>query len=98
MYWLIRYVCWFKINKLQEQLGKFVLGRFCADSGQVIVCSLQDALKFNPDFEKFIEEHHWCVTKIENFTGDVLYHKVDSDTCYLEGIGNIPFITRQTGL
>ncbi|MDR2704338.1 MAG: hypothetical protein LBC02_01035 [Planctomycetaceae bacterium] len=98
MYPLIRYGNSAKVKELKEQLDKFVLGQFCADSGNVIVCSLQDALIFNPEFEEFVKKHYWCVTKIENFTGDVLYHEVDRHTCYLEGIGNIPFITRQTGL
>jgi hypothetical protein len=98
MYPLIRYGNLSQIEELSKRLAEFVLGQFCADSCQVIICSLADALNFNPDFEKFIQKHHWCVTKIEKFTGDVLYHKVNCDTCYLEGVGNIPFITRQTGL
>lgn len=85
------------------------IGHFCADAGNVGITKLKDILKTNPDFEKWMKEHDWCVTLIKNFTGTA-YIKYDIEEfeykgkpckelyCYVEGIGNINFTTRQTGL
>jgi hypothetical protein len=53
-------------------------------------------LKFNPDFN-YHTEKDWTTTLIKDFDGDVEYI-VDNDEAYIKGIGNINFITRQTGL
>ena len=85
------------------------LGRFCADSGNVCVAKLKDVLKFNPNFEKWMKEHDWCVTLIKNFNGavSIIYDiehyeykgKQHKDLyCYVEGKGNINFIARQTDI
>ena len=47
------------------------IGQFCADAGEVSVFSLKEIRAYNPNIDKWIEEHSWCVTKIPNFTGDV---------------------------
>ena len=83
------------------------LGRFCADASFVCIAKLKDVLKYNPDFEKWMKEHDWCVTLIKNFTGtayikyDIKHFeyegKPDKDLyCYIEGVGNINFIAGQT--
>lgn len=32
---------------------------------------MDEVRKYNPDIDKWIEEHPWCVTKIEDFDGDI---------------------------
>jgi hypothetical protein len=88
------------VKALKNKLDKFVLGQFCADSSKVIVCAMTDVLAFNPKAKKtlFTPDQAWRVTVIEKFTGTVTYNVVDTATCYIEGVGNVPFITRQTGL
>lgn len=80
---------------------KSYLGKFCADSGQVGVFLLEEVLKFNPEFDKFIEDHDWCVTVIEDFDGEVEYCISEEDgdeSAYIRGCGNINFVTMQTSL
>lgn len=72
-------------------------GEFCADSGQVCVCYLEEVLKFNPNFKEWADSHKWCVTIIENFDGDVTYEHED-DSAHIIGVGNINFYTSQSGL
>jgi len=50
---------------------KEAIGKFCADAGLVGVFSLNEVRAYNPDIDKWVEEHKWCVTKIPNFTGEV---------------------------
>jgi hypothetical protein len=99
-YPLIYYSNKARMKELREQGRKFVLGRFCADSGMVIVCAMSDVLAFNPKAKEefFIPRYDHCATVIENFSGTVTYNVTEDNECYLEGTGNIPFITRQTGL
>lgn len=92
-------------NKYYSDLGvydiKSELGNFCADSGQVGVFLLEEVLKFNPEFDKFIEDHDWCVTVIEDFDGEVEYCISEEDgdeSAYIRGCGNINFVTMQTSL
>lgn len=47
------------------------IGKFCADSGQVCVVALDDILAGNPNFEKWVKEHPWCVTIVRGFKGKV---------------------------
>lgn len=87
-----------------------VLGHFCADTGIVAVFDLEEVLEYNPNFNKWIEEHSWCVTKIPNFTGEVSIEVVDISNqessngdfedkeVRVIGKGNINFYTTQTGL
>ena len=87
-----------------------VLGHFCADSGLVAVFDLEEVLEYNPNFNKWIEEHSRCVTKIPNFTGEVSIEVVDISNqessngdfedkeVRVIGKGNINFYTTQTGL
>lgn len=82
------------------------IGEFCADGGMVSVFSLAEVKKYNPDIEKWCEEHSWCATIIRDFTGIVqiktgFYDKSQKDYefyRYVEGIGSINFISCQTGL
>lgn len=72
-------------------------GEFCADAGKVCVVYLEEAIKYNPEFETFIKEHPWCVTVIEDFDGEV-EEDVEDDSLMLIGTGNKPFFTIQSGL
>ena len=74
------------------------LGDFCADAGLVSVFLLNEVRKYNPDIDKWIEEHSWCVTTIPNFDGEVNYYVDKSNEAHIIGIGNINFFTAQTEL
>lgn len=73
-----------------------ILGSFCADAGIVCVVYLDEVLAFNPNFKKWVEEHSWCATIIENFDGDIEYI-IDDDEAHIQGTGNINFYTSQSG-
>ena len=73
------------------------IGEFCADSGMVAVFSLDEVLKYNPDFDYHINKP-WTTTWIKNFKGDVCFKILDEETIIVKGIGNINFETKQTGL
>ena len=45
------------------------IGEFCADAGLVSILSLDEVKAYNPDIEKWCEEHKWCATIIRDFTG-----------------------------
>lgn len=64
------------------------LGEFCADSGMVGVFNLEEVLMYNPDFKKFIEEHPWCVTVIENFNGNVEFEIKETPGGVIDKDGN----------
>lgn len=86
-----------------------VIGQFCADAGMYIIASLEDILKYNPDFEEWRDQHPWCVTTIPNFTGWVEVTPVLHSYTHKEGMtsleksiringyGSINFTTRQSG-
>jgi hypothetical protein len=101
-YPLIRWSFREQRDKLLARAPEFTLGHFCADSDTVLVCAMSDILEFNPKAwtDLFSREREPCRTIIDNFTGTVSY-KVIGDKgdkyCYIEGEGNIPFITHQTG-
>lgn len=84
-----------KCREAIEDLNK--LGYFCADAGMVSVFLLDEVLKYNPGFSKWIEEHPWCVTVIKDFDGDVQYYVDNSGNAHIAGKGNINFFTMQTG-
>ncbi len=86
----------FEIAK-KAWLAENCYGEFCADAGEVCVVYLDEALKYNPEFETFIKEHPWCVTVIEDFDGEVT-EDVEDDSLMLIGTGNKPFFTIQSGL
>lgn len=96
---------WDKIweKEFNRILKDKIYGKFCADSGQVLVASLKDILNYNPDFINWQITHDWCATIIKDFNGIVEY-KIDTlkkenyKYAYLKGIGNKPFITSQTSL
>lgn len=92
----------YKVSK-DEYIGVDVeiikdLGNFCADAGLVSVFYLDEVLKYNPDFSKWVEEHSWCVTTIPNFDGEVEYYVDKNSEAHIIGTGNINFFTTQTSL
>ena len=93
---------------LYDKDTKNKIGDFCADAGNVIIVRLKDVLKFNPNFEKWMKEHNWCVSMVKNFTGtayikyDIEHYEYEGKQrkdlyCYVEGVGNINFTSKQTG-
>lgn len=81
-----------------------IIGRFCADGGEVVVIPLKKALKYNPDFNYHIEKP-WTTTLIRDFHGKVRIivneNKISSYDEYevsVIGEGNINFKTSQSGL
>lgn len=74
------------------------LGDFCADAGLVSVFLLDEVRKYNPDIDKWIEEHSWCITTISDFDGEVKYYVDKNNEAHIIGIGNINFFTAQTEL
>lgn len=74
------------------------LGDFCADAGLVSVFLLDEVRKYNPNIDKWIEEHSWCVTTIPDFDGEVKYYVDKNNEAHIIGIGNINFFTAQTEL
>lgn len=58
------------------------LGKFCADAGSVAVFELDEVLKYNPDFSQWIKTHNWCVTVIENFTGNINFEVIHQSGIY----------------
>lgn len=75
-----------------------ILGNFCADAGLVSVFYLDEVLKYNPDFNKWAEEHSWCVTTIPDFDGEIEYYVDENSEAHIIGTGNINFLTIQTSL
>ena len=74
------------------------LGDFCADAGLVSVFNLDEVRKYNPDIDKWIASHDWCVTTIPNFDGEVNYYVDKQGSAHIVGVGNVSFFTDQTGL
>lgn len=86
------------------------IGEFCADAGLVAVFILDEVRAYNPEIDNWIKSHPWCVTTIENFTGDVNIEIVhtsgvdeddeewEDDEVQVIGKGNVNFFTTQTGL
>lgn len=85
-----------------------VLGHFCADAGLVFVGLLDEILTYNPKFLEDISDY--STTIIENFDGEITIkvnktkkENEDNSLCfdnyyaYVEGKGNINFLTAQTG-
>lgn len=72
------------------------LGEFCADAGLVGVFLLDEVLAFNPDFDYHINRP-WTTTLIKDFDGEIECI-VEGDVVFIRGIGNINFLTNQTGL
>lgn len=48
------------------------IGEFCADAGMVAVLSLDEVLRYNPDFD-YHKERKWTTTLIEDFKGTVQF-------------------------
>lgn len=51
---------------------KEAIGEFCADAGLVSVFSLDEVLKYNPDFD-YHKERDWTTTLIPDFKGTVQF-------------------------
>jgi len=71
-----------------------VLGRFCADAGLVGVFLLDEVLKYNPKYNYERDISNGALTLIKDFHGDIEYD-IRDDEAYIEGTGNINFITKQ---
>lgn len=80
------------------KINPSILGDFCADAGLVSVFLLDEVREYNPNIDKWIEEHDWCVTKISDFDGDIQYYIDKAGDAHIVGIGNINFFTTQTAL
>lgn len=81
-----------------KETGKSI-GRFTADAGLVGVFSLKEVRQYNEAFDDFKNKFN-CITYINNFTGSAqikVKQKNYSFSCYVEGTGNINFISSQTG-
>jgi len=92
---------------------KEAIGSFCADAGMVAVFSLEEVLKYNPDFDYHISKP-WTTTWIKNFKGTVqfivnqeisIYEGKENYDVIVEGHGinkitgnPIHFLGKQTGL
>lgn len=92
-----------KLAKAQSEgtdygIGCEKLGDFCADAGLVSVFLLSEVLAYNPNVSEWIENHSWCVTKIEDFDGDIEYYVDREGEAHIIGTGNINFFTTQTSL
>lgn len=75
---------------------KEVLGEFCADSGMVCVCLLDEVKAYSGDtIDEYIK--NGCATVIHNFDGDIKF-VIENDCLKVVGCGNINFFTSQTGL
>lgn len=48
------------------------IGEFCADAGMVCVATLEDILKYNPNFN-YHKEKPWTTTLIKNFKGHIQF-------------------------
>lgn len=69
------------------------IGNFCADVSLVAVFLLDEVRKYNPDIDKWIKGHLWCVTTIEDFDGNVEYYIDENSEAHIYGTGNINFFT-----
>lgn len=85
-------------NSRDYEVECSALGNFCADAGLVAVFLLDEVRKYNPDIDKWIASHDWCVTTIPDFDGEVNYYIDKQDNAHIVGIGNINFFTTQTSL
>ena len=80
------------IKKWEEE---HLLGRFCADAGEVGVFIWD---KLSEKDQQFVKNHPWCCTVISDFTGTVEFYDSDSETRHVIGKGNKPFFSVQSGL
>ncbi len=71
------------------------IGNFCA--GMVCALSMNEVIKYNPEFPKWIETHPWCVTVVPGFDGVIDYYVDSNEEAHIYGIGNVNFYTTQTG-
>lgn len=70
------------------------IGSFCTDSCMVCIVSLDELLKYNPDFNQHLEyPENWMV--IKDFDGIVIIRN-ENDYPKIIGKGNINFYTEQT--
>lgn len=73
------------------------IGGFCADAGMVAVFSLDEVLKYNPNFDYHINRL-WTTTLIKDFDGEVEYYIDEAEgDAHIIGTGNVNFFTTQTG-
>lgn len=92
----LRNECNDKQNALNLELEN--IEYFYADAGLVAVFLLDEVKKYNPDVDKWIKEHPWCVTTTEDFDGNVEYYIDENSEAHIYETGNINFFTTQTSL
>ena len=71
-----------------------ILGRFCADGGEVAVFIWD---KLSEEDQNWVRQHPWCATVIEDFSGTVEFYDSDSETRHVIGKGSKPFFSVQSG-
>ena len=71
-----------EMNRDNQPDENKVLGQFSADSSMVAVMFLEQVRKYNPEIDKWIEEHPGYATVIKDFTGYVRF--LDLDEVYSE--------------
>jgi len=71
-----------------------IIGRFCADSGEVGVFLLEDILRYNPSFDYHLTKP-FTTTLIKDFNGEVWLEI--GDNTVVKGKGNVNFFTRLDG-
>lgn len=73
------------------------IGTFCADSGMVSVCLLDEVRAYSGDkIDMYIS--NGSATVIKDFKGDIKFDIVDNYNLIVVGNGNINFVTSQTSL
>ena len=89
-------------DKINEEFQAFakewkenkILGRFCADGGEVAVFLWHRLTEKDQDW---VRKHPWCCTVIEDFTGTIEFYDSDDETRHVIGKGNKPFFSVQSG-
>ena len=59
----------------------------------VCALSMNEVIKYNPEFPKWIETHPWCVTVVPGFDGVIDYYVDSNEEAHIYGIGNVNFYT-----
>lgn len=74
---------------------------FCADAGMVIVTTMEEIQKYNPDFARWAESHNWCVAVIPDFDGEAEFIEAEGETgdryVYVQLSGSHDYHSEQTG-
>jgi len=84
---------------LFEKETNKIIGRYCADSGMVIITTLEQIMSYNQDFKNWAQEHDWCVAIVPEFNGEVeTYPNKDNSSLIIECTGSHNLKGIQIGL